>query len=304
MNIFLFLNESIGRRFLSLNEYDFMTIKGICIDKSLNDYNFYLEQSKKRNIKLFNYQYIKSKKFKKWILDNDIDLIFNIFSFMIIPSDIIILPKIGSFNLHPGKLPEYSGLNPISWSILNGEKNHYVTLHWITKKIDSGPIAYEKKFIIRNSDTAIIIVQKSVKNGLNLLNKLIQQSYKNSKRIPARNQNAYKRIYHSKEIPNNGFINWNLKADKISNFIRAFDYKPYKSFWLEPKIRYKNKIFNIIKVKISKSKSTVIPGSILISKNKILKISSLDKWIIINKIKLNKTFVDPLKYFTNGDKID
>ena len=97
MKIFLFLNESIGRRFLSLKQYDFIKIKGLCVDKTSSDYHFFLEFSKKKNIQLFNHKSIKSKKFKKWFLSNNIDLIFNIFSYYILPSSIIKLPKIGSF---------------------------------------------------------------------------------------------------------------------------------------------------------------------------------------------------------------
>ena len=146
-------------------------------------------------------------------------------------------------------------------------------------------------------------MQNSVKIGLNLLDKLIKQVHKNSIKIPSKKQYSKKRNYHSNQIPNKGFINWNLTSNKIFNYVRAFDYKPYNSFWLEPKIRYKNKIFNVIKVKISNLKSESTPGYISIKKNKLLKISSLDNWIIILKIKLNNSFIDPFEYFTNGDII-
>ena len=148
MKIFLILNESIGKRFLSSLKYDYIKIAGICVSKKSNDSNYYFKLSKKNCFELFDHKSIKSEKFKIWLSNNFIDLILNIFSFEIIPSDIIDIPKVGLFNLHPGKLPEYSGLNPISWSILNGEKHHYVTLHWITKKIDAGPIAYSEFFKI------------------------------------------------------------------------------------------------------------------------------------------------------------
>ena len=304
MKIFLILNESIGRRFLSSLNYDYIKISGICVNKKSNDFNYFLKFSKKNCFDLFDHKSIKSKKFKIWLSKNFIDLVLNIFSYEIIPSDILNIPKIGFFNLHPGKLPEYSGLNPVSWSILNGEKNHYVTLHWITKKIDAGPIAYTKFFKIYKNDTAIKVFQNSVNLGLRLLHKLIKQTNIDSKKIPKIKQRLIKRKYYAKNIPNNGFINWNLKANKVCNFIRAFDYKPYNTFWLEPKIKVNNKIFQIIKVRISKAKCNLKYGKIRVVKNKYIKISSLDKWIIVIKMKYNKSYINPLEYFNNEDEIE
>jgi len=303
MKIFLILNESIGRRILTSLNYDFIKISGICVNKKSNDYNFFLNYSKKNCCKLFGHKNIKCKDFKIWLRKNSIDIVLNIFSYEIIPPDIINIPKIGFFNLHPGKLPEYSGLNPISWSILNGEKNHYVTLHWISKKIDAGPVVYSKFFKIYKNDTAIKVMQNSVDLGLCLLHKFIQQANKDSKRIPKIKQRINKRKYYTKKIPNNGFINWNLKANQIYDFIRAFDYKPYNSFWLEPKIKINDKIFQIIKVRISKTNCNLKYGNIKVISNKYIKISTLDKWIIILKMKYNKSYINPLEYFNKEDKI-
>ncbi len=304
MKIFLILNESIGKRFLSSLKYDYIKIAGICVNKTSNDFNYFFKLSKKNSFELFDHKSIKSEKFKIWLSNNFIDLILNIFSFEIIPSDIIDIPKIGFFNLHPGKLPEYSGLNPISWSILNGEKHHYVTLHWITKKIDAGPIAYSEFSKIYKNDTAIKVLQNSTNLGLRLLHKLIKQANLDSKKIPKIKQRLIKRKYYTKNIPNNGFINWNLKANKIYDFIRAFDYKPYNVFWLEPKIKVNNKIFQIIKVRVSKAKCNLKYGKIRIVKNKYIKISSQDKWIIVLKMKYDKSYINPLEFFNNEDEIE
>ena len=303
MKIFLILNESIGKRFLSSLNYDYIHLLGICVDHKTEDFKFFLDHSKKNKYKLFNHKDIKNNKLKIWLSKNTLDLIINIFSYEIIPSNIINIPQIGFFNLHPGKLPEYSGLNPVSWSIHNGETKHYVTLHWITKKIDGGPIVYSDCFRIYKKDTGIKVMQNSVKLGLYLLHKLIKQTNKDANNIPKIKQNFIKRKYHTNKIPNNGFINWNLKASKIYDFVRAFDYKPYNTFWLEPKIKVNNKIFQIIKIKVSNLNCNIKFGKIKVVNSKYIKISSLDKWIIVLKMKYNKSYINPLEYFNNGDKI-
>jgi|TARA_Y100000294_G_C8507225_1_gene317209 methionyl-tRNA formyltransferase len=41
--------------------------------------------------------------------------------------------KLGTLNLHAGKLPQYRGGSPLNWQIINGEKNIH-NLKIIAKK--------------------------------------------------------------------------------------------------------------------------------------------------------------------------
>ena len=66
-------------------------------------------------------------------------------------------PTIGSFNLHPGPLPEYAGLNVPSWAIYEGERSHGVTLHWMDEGIDTGPIVWQERFDDRLDDTGLAL---------------------------------------------------------------------------------------------------------------------------------------------------
>ena len=52
MKIFLILNESIGRRFLSSLNYDYIEISGISVNKKSNDFDYFLKYSKK-NIEFY-----------------------------------------------------------------------------------------------------------------------------------------------------------------------------------------------------------------------------------------------------------
>ncbi|HEY0326289.1 MAG TPA: formyltransferase family protein [Allosphingosinicella sp.] len=52
------------------------------------------------------------------------------------------------FNLHFSLLPKYRGCNTAIWPILNGEREHGVTLHEIDAGIDTGPIVAQRAFSI------------------------------------------------------------------------------------------------------------------------------------------------------------
>ena len=300
MKIFLLLNESIGRRFF----LELISLKGkvvgIAVDSNSQDFDFYLKKTKKYKFNLFDTKSIKTKNFFSWYLKNEIDLSLNIFSYKIIPNNLIKNTKIGFFNLHPGKLPEYAGLNPISWTILSGESYQYVTLHWLTKKIDSGPIVDTNFFKILEKDSALTVMQKSVNIGIRMLKKFINSTIIEPKNINKIEQIIEKRNYYGNQIPNNGYVNFNSKSIDIYNFIRAFNYKPYNSFWKEPKIIVNNKLYYLIKIKISNQRCKKPPGTIKLHKNTIL-VSSLDRWIIIEKIKKSNSYIDPTNYLRDKE---
>ena len=71
----------------------------------------------------------------------------------ILPDDIMAALPLGAYNIHPSLLPKYKGLNPWEEIFRNRESKSGVTLHRITREIDSGAIVTQKTFIIAPSDT-------------------------------------------------------------------------------------------------------------------------------------------------------
>lgn len=70
----------------------------------------------------------------------------------IIPPTIFERVQIGAFNLHPSLLPKHKGSNPWEEIFRNHEQESGVTLHQLTKDIDSGTIVSQLKFTIATSD--------------------------------------------------------------------------------------------------------------------------------------------------------
>ena len=51
----------------------------------------------------------------------EVDILLNVHSLFIISRDVLTAPRVGSFNMHPGPLPRYAGLNSVCWAIYRGE---------------------------------------------------------------------------------------------------------------------------------------------------------------------------------------
>src|SRR5262249_58281079 len=57
-----------------------------------------------------------------------------------LPPEILDVPRLGGFNVHGGKLPEYRGPQPVFWEILNREPEGAVTVHRLDEQFDHGAI--------------------------------------------------------------------------------------------------------------------------------------------------------------------
>ena len=58
----------------------------------------------------------------------NVEVLLNVHSLHLVASEVLGAPSLGSFNVHPGPLPEYAGLNAAGWAIANGETEFGTTL--------------------------------------------------------------------------------------------------------------------------------------------------------------------------------
>ena len=64
-------------------------------------------------------------------------------------------------NIHPSLLPKYKGLNTHRRVLKNNEKYSGCTVHFVTRKLDSGKIISQKKVLIDKNET-----EKSLKKKI------------------------------------------------------------------------------------------------------------------------------------------
>jgi len=172
---------------------------------------------------------VRSPELAERLRSDDVDLLLNVHSLHIVHPDVVGAPRLGSFNLHPGPLPAYAGLNVPSWAIYNGERSHGVTVHRLDAGIDSGPIAYASTFEVEPHDTGLSLTAKCVRAGMPLLLRLIADAAAGS--VPAREQDRARRGYFEAGPPNEGVVHWDRPAAEIARFVRAADYRPFRSPW-------------------------------------------------------------------------
>jgi methionyl-tRNA formyltransferase len=228
-----------------------------------------------------------------------VDLLINVHSLFVIHPDVVAAPLIGSFNLHPGPLPEYAGLNVPSWAIYEGESSHGVTLHWMDDGIDTGPIAWEERFAIEVGDSGLAVSGKCVRHGLPLIFRLAAQAADDPSLIPRKGQDPSRRRYFSAGPPAQGRIDWSQPADAILRFVRAADYAPFDSPWGHPLAQLEGHDIGIAKATETGTASTDSPGAIVEVNSSGALVATGDDLILIQRLWRAGRYLKPSDVFAD-----
>jgi methionyl-tRNA formyltransferase len=153
------------------------------------------------------------------------DLVINVNSYGVLREPILSLPPDGIVNFHNGPLPRYRGLNACSWALLNGEREHGVTWHFVDAGIDSGPILAQRRFPIAADETAARLIVRSIREGVALFAEMLPALLAGaSTAVP---QDAAQATYHGRrDTPDEGWIDWAWSFERIDRLVRALDFHP------------------------------------------------------------------------------
>jgi methionyl-tRNA formyltransferase len=82
------------------------------------------------------------------------DLVLLAYVTATIPERWLHVPSLGAICYHPSLLPRHRGASAINWAIIQGETRTGLTIFWVEKGIDEGPILLQKEVAIGPEDTA------------------------------------------------------------------------------------------------------------------------------------------------------
>jgi methionyl-tRNA formyltransferase len=177
---------------------------------------------------------VRTSELGSWLRAESVDLLLNVHSLYVAAEAVVEAPRIGSFNLHPGPLPGYPGLNAPSWGIYEGRDVFGCTIHWMDAAIDAGPIAYAATFPIGERETGLTLTARCVREGLELLRTLLDDAGLGRTAIPRIEQRGV-RVERGAGPPHDGRVPWSYSAARIAAFVRACDYGPFRSPWGKPR---------------------------------------------------------------------
>jgi methionyl-tRNA formyltransferase len=180
----------------------------------------------------------------------------------IIPQSIIDIPRLGIINVHASLLPKYRGAAPIQWAIANGETRTGVTTMRIDAGLDTGDMLLRWETEIGAGETALELGQRMSIAGADLLVETLVGLENGAVRAePQDNSIATLAPILKKE---DGVIDWNWTAEKVSNRARGF--LP----WPGAYSFFRGQLFHVWKARIAEEPGVGDPGWLMPQKKRLL----------------------------------
>jgi len=135
----------------------------------------------------------------KKLRDQEPDLFFFALFDKIASEEFCSIPKLGTYNAHMGKLPNYKGGLSSFWVLRFQDKTAGSSIHKVIKKIDSGELIDEVKFDI-NTNSMHLLMLKTMKESSGMINRAINNILnEKTKVIDITNKKSNYYLYPTKE---------------------------------------------------------------------------------------------------------
>jgi methionyl-tRNA formyltransferase len=174
---------------------------------------------------------------------------------LLLPPEVLNLPKLGCLNVHPSLLPRHRGASPIAAAILQGDEISGVTIMLLDAGMDTGPILNQREVPIADEDTTGSLGIKLAQVGAQLLVETLPLWIEG--RIKPQPQGESGASYSKMIKKEDGEIDWRLSAKELWRRVRAFD--PWPGCYA----RWHDKRLKLVKVLPLHGEKSDEPGKVI-----------------------------------------
>ncbi|MDR2092024.1 MAG: methionyl-tRNA formyltransferase [Azoarcus sp.] len=142
---------------------------------------------------------------------------------LILPPEVLALPRLGCLNIHASLLPRWRGAAPIQRAIEAGDRETGITIMQMDAGLDTGPILLRRPIAIDSGDTAASLHDKLARLGAEAIVEALARLAAGD--LPAEPQPAEGATYARKISRAEAGLDWRRTGTELARAVRAFD--PY-----------------------------------------------------------------------------
>ncbi len=180
------------------------------------------ELATQHQIEVFQPETLKDVDVQSHIADVSADVMIVAAYGLIIPTNVLEMPRFGCYNIHASLLPRWRGAAPIHRSLLAGDAETGVTIMEVVPALDAGAMVSKGVLAIGERDTTQSLHDELAKMGADLMVDAMRQLAE-SGGLSSVQQDDSLVTYAAKLQKAEASIDWSNSADLISRQVRAFN---------------------------------------------------------------------------------
>jgi len=188
---------------------------------------------------------------------------------LMIPDRLLVLPRLGCWNIHASLLPRWRGAAPIHRAIEAGDGQTGVCIMQMEATLDTGPVYHCLTTMIGPSDTAGTLHDRLAVMGAQALGHCLALAMKGELAQPVK-QDDSQAIYARKLSKAEAELDWNQTAGELERKVRAFN--PWPVAWCE----LGGQRLRIWKAEVVDSVRGGQPGQLMVDRQTLI-IATVDK---------------------------
>ena len=155
-----------------------------------------------------------------------------VFSFgLILPKEVLEIPRYGCINIHASLLPKWRGASPVQHALMNNDKVTGYTFIIMNERLDEGKIVYKEKINIDIADNYNTLLSKIISLASKVLVSKIEDLSNNSIKPQAQIHSEASYCYKIKK--DDTYLKFNTPAEKVLGKIRALSPSPGAKCFLD-----------------------------------------------------------------------
>lgn len=174
---------------------------------------------------------------------------------LLLPEQVLKIPRHGCLNIHASLLPRWRGAAPIQRAIESGDSETGISIMQMDAGLDTGDVITTASLAIEDIDTALSLHDKLARLGARLIVETLDKL--ESGQIKRQPQDEAGACYAAKLSRDESLIDWRHSAQRVVSKIHAFN--P----WPGAKTRYRDTELKLYRARVADMDSKKLPGTIL-----------------------------------------
>ena len=173
---------------------------------------------------------LRDTEWQRKLADLQPDLMVVVAYGLMIPDQLLELPRLGCWNIHASLLPRWRGAAPIQRAIEAGDNETGVCIMQVEATLDTGPVYHCLSTAIGSQDTAGSLHDRLAEMGAQALKTCLHKAIRDELQQP-QVQDDSRALYACKLSKTEAEMDWSESAEVLQRRVRAFN--PWPVAWCE-----------------------------------------------------------------------